>query len=81
LKGGIPYASKEKSGRQEKGSSQEKDGDQEKGNQQEKTLRLVSTEGRCSSRSSKRKLQPGRRSNSPPDFFAGKISRQPRRIG
>jgi hypothetical protein len=39
LKGGIPYASKEKSGRQ-KGSCQEKDGDQEKGNQQEKTLTL-----------------------------------------
>jgi hypothetical protein len=40
LKGGIPYASKEKSGRQEKGSCQEKDGDQEKGNQQEETLTL-----------------------------------------
>jgi hypothetical protein len=39
LKGGIPYASKEKSGRQ-KGSCQEKNGDQEKGNQQEETLAL-----------------------------------------
>jgi hypothetical protein len=52
LKGGIPYASKEKSGRQEKGSSQEKDGDQEKGSQQEKTLRLDPQKGGEQNRSS-----------------------------